>query len=143
MSEECPATFQACQNSLMSTDICPTVLWAPATTAIPDKHGETPCMPLGINSMAGTDVCHTKRRRRDLPHASNIKQCYGRLQSSCTQRRGQQDLAYVHSLPLTCEAIPFIYKRGCALSQTERWISSLTHNSRTTRFKPRAYAQNT
>ena len=29
-------------------------------------------MYLGINSMAGTDVCHTKRRRRNLPHASDI-----------------------------------------------------------------------
>ena len=38
-----------------------TVLWALAFT-IPGEHGKTPCMPLGINSMVGTDVCHIRRR---------------------------------------------------------------------------------
>ena len=43
MSEECPATFQACQNpsSVVGADICPTVLWA-LSTAILDKHGKAP-----------------------------------------------------------------------------------------------------
>ena len=38
---------------------------------------------------------------------------------SYTRQHGQQDLvAYVHthSLSLTCKAIPFTYKRGCAPS---------------------------
>ena len=39
-------------------------------TATPDEHGKTPCMHLGINSMAGTDVCHTRRRRQNLPQSS-------------------------------------------------------------------------
>ena len=47
MSEECPATLQACQNpsSVVGTDICPIVLWAPATPIL-DEHGKTPCLPL-------------------------------------------------------------------------------------------------
>ena len=57
------------------------VLWAPAFT-VPGEHGKTPCMPLGINSMAGTDVCYTRRRRRNLPRASDINQYCGRLLSS-------------------------------------------------------------
>ena len=93
-----PATFLACQNpsSVVGADICPTVLWTPSTPmpdkcgkapptclwastvlwasafTIPGEHGKTPYMPLGINSMASTDVCHTRRRQRDLPHASDI-----------------------------------------------------------------------
>ena len=76
------------------------MLWAPVFT-VPGEHGKTPCMPLGINSMAGTDVCHTRRRRRrrNLPRASDIKQYCGRLPLSGTHRREQQDLvAYVLSL---------------------------------------------
>ena len=53
-----------------------TVLWAPAFT-IPGEHGKTPYIPLGINSMAGTDVYHTRRRRRNLPHASDINSVMG------------------------------------------------------------------
>ena len=46
-------------------------------TPIPDEHGKTPYMPLGINSVAGTDICHTERRRRNLPHSSNINSVMG------------------------------------------------------------------
>ena len=117
-----------------------TVLWAPAFT-IPGEHGKTPYMPLGINSMAGTDLCHTKRRRHNLRHTSGINSVMGTYNHLCIRRHGQQDLAYVHSPSLTCKAIPFIYKRGYALSQTDRSISSLAHNNRTTRFKPQAHAR--
>ena len=53
-----------------------TVLWALAFT-IPGEYSKTAYMPLGINSMAGTDDCHTRRRRRNLPHASNINSVVG------------------------------------------------------------------
>ena len=52
------------------------VLRAPAFT-IPGEHGKSPYVPLGINSMTGTDVCHTRRRRRNLPHASDINSVRG------------------------------------------------------------------
>ena len=96
-----PTTFLACQNpiSVVGANIFPTVLWAPSTPipvyqtkhgkapptclwtsavlrapafTIPGEHGKTPYMPLGINSMAGTDVCHIRRRRHNLPCASDI-----------------------------------------------------------------------
>ena len=51
-------------------------LRAPAST-IPGEHGKTPYTSLGINSMAGTDVCHTRRRRCNLPHASDINSVMG------------------------------------------------------------------
>ena len=80
-----PTTFPACQNpsSVVGADIFPTVLWAPSTPildkygksppraseasivlwvptfTILGEHGKNPCMPLGINGMVGTDVCHT------------------------------------------------------------------------------------
>ena len=78
MSERYPATFLTYQNpsSVVGAYIFPTVLWMPAFT-IPGEHGKTPYMPLGINSMAGTDVCHTRRRRRNLPHASDINSVMG------------------------------------------------------------------
>ena len=53
-----------------------TVLWAPAFT-IPGEHGKTPYIPLSINSMAGTDVCHIRRRRCNLPRASDINSVMG------------------------------------------------------------------
>ena len=67
-----------------------TVLWAPAFI-VPCEHGETH-MPLGINSIAGTDICHTRTKRCSLPCASDIQQYCGRLPSSYTCRRGQQGL---------------------------------------------------
>ena len=74
-----------------------TVLWAPAFT-VPDKHGKNPLHASGINSMAGANVCHARRRQHHLPSASDIQQYCGRLPSSCTHRRGQQGLeAYVLS----------------------------------------------
>ena len=60
----------------MGADIFPTVLWV-LTFTLPDEHGKTPYMPMGINSMAGTDVCHIRRRRRNLPRASNINSVVG------------------------------------------------------------------
>ena len=45
---------------------------------IPDEHGKTLYIPLGINSMTGTDVYHTRRRRRrNLLHASDINSVMG------------------------------------------------------------------
>ena len=94
-----------------------TVLWAPAFT-IPGEHGKTSYKPLGINSMVGAGICHTRRRRRNLPHASDINSVVGAYNHDYTRWRGQQDLiAYINSHSPTCKAIPFIYKRGCALSQ--------------------------
>ena len=83
MSEEYPATFLTYQNpsSVVGADIFPTVLWASAFT-IPVEHGKTPYMPLGINSMAGTDVYHIRRKKHNLPRSSDIKQYCGRLPSS-------------------------------------------------------------
>ena len=52
------------------------MLWASTFTVL-GEHDKTPYMPLGINSMAGTDVCHTRRRRRNLPHASDINSVMG------------------------------------------------------------------
>ena len=98
-----PATFLACQNSssVVGADIFPTVSWAPSTPipdkhgkapptchwasivlwaptcTIPGEHGKTPYIPLGINSMVGTYVCHTRRRQRNLPHASDINSVMG------------------------------------------------------------------
>ena len=87
-------------------------------------------MPLGINSMAGTDVCQTRRRRRNPPCASDIKQYCGRLPLFGTRRRGQQDLVtYVISPSLTCKAVPFTYKRGYTLSQR---IDRSVHSHTTT-----------
>ena len=128
----------------MGVDVCPTVLWAPSTP-IPGEHGKPPHMPLDTNSMVGADIYHTRRRRWNLPHASDINSVVGAYNHHCTQWREQQDLiAYVNSPSLTCKAIPFIYKRGCTLSigqiHSDR-SSSLLHNSRTTRFKPRAHAR--
>ena len=71
----------------------------------------------GYKIMVGADICHTRRRRRNLPHASDTNSVVGAYNHHCTRRRGQQDLAYIHSPSLTCKAIPFIYKRGCTLSQ--------------------------
>ena len=55
----------------------PTCLWASTVwqapmSAIPEEDDATSHMPLGINNMVGTDVCHTRRRRRNLPHSSDI-----------------------------------------------------------------------
>ena len=36
-----------------------------------------PHMSLGINSVAGIDICHTERRRRNLPHASDNNSVVG------------------------------------------------------------------
>ena len=36
------------------------MLRAPAFT-VPSEQGKTPHMPLGINSIADTDICHTKQ----------------------------------------------------------------------------------
>ena len=33
-------------------------------------------------SMVGADICHTRRRRWNLPHASEHQQCYGRRQTA-------------------------------------------------------------
>ena len=77
MLEECPATFQACQNSVVGADILPYSVVDAHKTPIPDGHGKTPCMPLGINNMAGTDVCYIRRRRHNLSHASDINSVMG------------------------------------------------------------------
>ena len=74
-----------------------TVLQAPAFT-IPDEHGKTPYIPLGINSMAGTNVCHTRRRRRNLPHTSDINSVMGAYNYLVPDDVGNKDLAYILSL---------------------------------------------
>ena len=38
-----------------------TVLWASAFT-VSSEHGKIPHMSLGINSIAGTDICHTRTK---------------------------------------------------------------------------------
>ena len=55
-----PATFQACQNpsSIVGADVCPTVLWEPSIPIL-GKHGKTPHMSLGIDSVLGAVICHT------------------------------------------------------------------------------------
>jgi len=60
----------------------PTCLWASTVLrvpklTIPDEHGKTPYMPLGINSIAGTDIYHTGRRRHNLPYVSDIYSVVG------------------------------------------------------------------
>ena len=116
----------------MDADICPTVLWASATP-IPDEHGKTPYMPLGINGVAGTDICHTRRRRRNLPHASDINSVIGAYNHLVPDGVGTR--LSIRTLSLTCKAIPFIYKRG-ALSpkgENQSTTTRTTHTIRTTK----------
>ena len=72
-----------CQKSALQRSRHVIVLWAPTfalqccgrpQTPNPDEHGKTPCMPLGINSVVGADVCHTRRRQHNLPRVSDIQQ---------------------------------------------------------------------
>ena len=60
------------------------VLWVPTFT-VPGEHDKTPYIHPGTNSVADADVCHTRRRQHNLPRASDIQQCCGRLSSSCTR----------------------------------------------------------
>ena len=107
------------------------MLWAPAFT-IPGEHGKTPYIPLGINSMASTDVYHTKRRRHNHPHPT------------LTVLRAPTIILYpmawatrlsIRTLSLSCKAIPFIYKMGRAFSQKGE-ISSLRLIQHTTTEPP-------
>ena len=75
-----------------------TVLWASGFT-IPSAHGETPHMPLGINSICRYRHLPYPNKTTDLPCASDIQQCCGRLPSSCTRPHGRQDLAANILLP--------------------------------------------
>ena len=43
---------------------------------------------------------------------------------------GSKAEEHTYSLPLTCKATPFIYKRGCALSQETQLIQVHTSHSR-------------
>jgi len=56
MSEGCSTTFQACQNpnSIVGTDICLTVLWAPSF-AMPGEHSKSMSHECDINSIVGAD----------------------------------------------------------------------------------------
>ena len=75
--KEYPATFQACQNSVVGVDICPTVLWAPATTAIPDEHGKTlACLWTSAVWQAPTPAI-PEEDGANLPHASDINRVSG------------------------------------------------------------------
>ena len=88
--------------------------------------------------MAGVDICHTRRRRCNLPHASEHQQCYGRRQAAlyptawATRLDSTRTLSF--SRTLSCKAVPFIYKRGCALSKKDRLIHTgrFDHQDRTT-----------
>ena len=45
---------------------------------------KTPYIPLGINSIAGTDICHIERRC-NLPHAPDIYSVMGAINSHTRQ----------------------------------------------------------
>ena len=72
-------------------------------------------------SMVGADIGHTRRSRWSLPHASRHQQCCGHRQTALYPMAWATRLENTHtlflSLSLSCKAIPFIYKRGCALSK--------------------------
>ena len=75
--KEYPATFQACQNSVVGADNCPTVLWVPSTTAIPDEHGKTlACLWASAIWQAPTPAI-PEEDGANLPHASDINHVSG------------------------------------------------------------------
>ena len=69
--------------------------------------------------MVGADICHNRRTRWNQPHASGRQYYCRRRQTVSYLTTWATRLGSTHSLSLTCKAIPFIYKRGCTLSQKE------------------------
>ena len=75
--------------------------------------------------MVGTDIGHTRRTWWNQPHASGRQQYCGRRQTVLYSTAWATRLGSIHTLSLTCKAIPFIYKRGCTLSQQRpRWTTT-------------------
>ena len=71
------------------------IVWQALTSAIPEEDDATSHVHLTLNSIVGT---------------------YHHLVPAGV---GSKTYQHTYSLPLTCKAIPFIYKRGCALFQQE------------------------
>ena len=92
-------------------------------------------------NMVGADICHTRRTRWSLPHTSGRQQCCRRRQTVLYPTMWATRLGSIHTLflSLSCKAIPFIYKRGCALSQKERAILTLSLLGSRTLKPHRAY----
>ena len=78
-------------------------------------------------SVVGADIGHIRRSRWILSHASGHQQCCGRRRTAlyptawATRLDSTRTLSFSHTL--SCKAVPFIYKRGCALSKSDRSIN--------------------
>ena len=101
MLEGCFATFQTCQNM---------------NSVVGGRHLSY--------SMVGADICHTRRRRWSLPHASERQQCCGRRQTVlypmawATRLGSTYTLFLSHTLSLVKSSPSSI--KGDALSQNDR-----------------------
>ena len=119
MSEECPATLQAYQNpsSVVGADIFPTVLWA-SSTPRPDKHGKTPptCLWASTVLWAPSFTIHGEYGKTSHMLLTITTVLWAPTIILYPMAWATR-LSSMRTLSLTCKAIPFIYKRGCALSQ--------------------------
>ena len=130
MSEGCPATFRACQNpsSVVGADICPTVLWAPSTPIL-DKRGKAPptCLYTSTVLWVPSSTIHGEYGKTSHMHLTTTMLWAPTIilypTAWATKNSSMHTLSL--SLSLACKAIPFIYKRGCALSQ--QGIPKFTH----------------
>ena len=107
-------------------------------------------MPLGINSVVGAGIHHARYMKwgssytnsisqvptstlpeeaNATPHVhltfySDINSVVGAYHYPILFGVGNKAQKHPYPLPLTCKAIPFIYKRGCAPSNEKRSTSS-------------------